>query len=428
MNARPCHRTTRPRRTLRAAVVVGLAALVASGTLQVGWSVADVAPTPATDAVATAARPLEDPDEDRAAEAAVAPVPAEDPPPSGTEPVDLTGMTLQQLQARAAQMQAEFIEASVAYESAAQQAEAAEEAATTAEVEAAAAITEADAAGDVMGQQIEAAVLRRDRCQPGALHHHHQPGPDPRRHVRRRDDQRPDPVQPVDDRRDPRHRTPPGRGPLRRGHLAAPDREPGRGRHQGAPRRHPGPGGQGRLDGERDARGRGQEGPVRRPRAGGAQQGGPRGVAAVPHDARQGARGAAAREVPQPGRPALRPLAAQGRPAGGCRGRVGQVPRPDRAGAARRDRRRRLRRVRPAGQAVRDGQRRPGDLRLLGTHPGRVAHPGPPPRDGPGRAVRAGPAGADRQRPGRRPGVLRRPRRRGGARRPQPGQRPDARR
>ena len=119
MNARPCHRTTRPRRTLRAAVVVGLAALVASGTLQVGWSVADVAPTPAMDAVGTAARPLEDPDGDRAAEAAVAPVPAEDPPPSGTEPVDLTGMTLQELQARAAQMQAEFIEASVAYESAA---------------------------------------------------------------------------------------------------------------------------------------------------------------------------------------------------------------------------------------------------------------------------------------------------------------------
>ena len=155
MNARPCHRTTRPRRTLRAAVVVGLAVLVASGTLQVGWSVADEAPTPATDTVGTAARPLEDPDGDRAAEAAVAPVPAEDPPPSGTEPVDLTGMTLQELQARAAQMQAEFIEASVAYESAAQQAKAAEEAATTAEVEAADAITEADAAGDVMGQQIE---------------------------------------------------------------------------------------------------------------------------------------------------------------------------------------------------------------------------------------------------------------------------------
>ena len=152
MNARPRHRTTRPRRTLRAAVVVGLAAMVASGTCR------SAGPPPTWHRLRSWTPPARPPGRSRTPTGIAPPKPrssAEDPPPSGTEPVDLTGLTLQELQARAAQMQAEFIEASVAYESAALEAKAAEEAATTAEVDAAAAVTEADAAGDVMGQQIE---------------------------------------------------------------------------------------------------------------------------------------------------------------------------------------------------------------------------------------------------------------------------------
>ena len=82
----------------------------------------------------------------------------------------------------------------------------------------------------------------------------------------------------------------------------------------------------------------------------------------------------------------LSPLKADRQPVAGVA--AVQVPRPDRAGAARRDRRRRLRRVRPAGQAVRGRQGRPGDVRLLRPDPRRVALPGPPPRHGPGRPVR----------------------------------------
>ena len=428
MNARPCHRTTRPRRTLRAAVVVGLAVLVASGTLQVGWSVADEAPSPATDTLATAARPLEGPDEDRAAEAAVAPVPAEDPPPSGTEPVDLTGMTLQELQARATQMQAEFIEASVAYESAAQQAEAAEEAATSAEGKAAAAITEADAAGDVMGQQIEA--LYSDGIAANPLLSIITTSPD-----RTLDDMYVDAMtsdqilssqsMTVETLDTERHRAEVLSAEATSLRLTA---------TQAAADTKV-------LLDDIQVRAAKVASTANATLAAAAKKG----RFANPEQAARNKAALAAWQrylttldkahvVPPPAKSlnradlpyGLSPLKADRQAVAGVasvrfRGRTVPVLPAETVAAV-------SGAFARAGQAVRDGQCRPGDLRLLGTHPGRVAYPGPPPRDRPGRAVRAGPAGADRQRPGRRPGVLRRPRRRGGARRPQPRQRPDARR
>ncbi len=152
MNARPSHRATRPRRTLRAAVVLGLAALVVSLTVQAGHSVSTpAAPVPAGDTAGTGTGPVED----RPRGVAAVPVPVVDPARKTTESVDLKGLTLAQLQARAAQMQAEFIQASVAYEAAADRSRSARAAAEAAEAKAAVAVTEADAAGDMMGEQIE---------------------------------------------------------------------------------------------------------------------------------------------------------------------------------------------------------------------------------------------------------------------------------
>ncbi|RYP87056.1 peptidase M23 [Nocardioides guangzhouensis] len=76
--------------------------------------------------------------------------------PEATPPtVDLSGLSVAQLQARAARTRTEFIKASMVYEQAASDAAAAKIAAEKAETEAAAALAQADEAGEVMGQQVE---------------------------------------------------------------------------------------------------------------------------------------------------------------------------------------------------------------------------------------------------------------------------------
>ena len=88
MNARPSHRATRPRRTLRAAVVLGLAALVVSLTVQAGHSLSTpAAPVPAGDTAGTGTGPVED----RPRGVAAVPVPVVDPARKTTESVDLKG-------------------------------------------------------------------------------------------------------------------------------------------------------------------------------------------------------------------------------------------------------------------------------------------------------------------------------------------------
>ena len=160
MHARPSHRATHPRRRLRAAAVAGLVALVVLGAGQSGRS-APVSASTSTDRSLQSYSSGDDdarttPEQDVAAADLV---PAEDAATTADEAAapmpDLSGLTLPQLQARAASMQADFIKASVRYEQAADDAEAAKDAADEAETKAAVALAEADQAGEVMGQQLQ---------------------------------------------------------------------------------------------------------------------------------------------------------------------------------------------------------------------------------------------------------------------------------
>ena len=160
MHARPSHRATHPRRRLRAAAVAGLVALVVLGAGQSGRS-APVSASTSTDQSLQSYSSGDDdarttPEQDVAAADLV---PAEDAATTADEAAapmpDLSGLTLPQLQARAASMQADFIKASVRYEQAADDAEAAKDAADEAETKAAVALAEADQAGEVMGQQLQ---------------------------------------------------------------------------------------------------------------------------------------------------------------------------------------------------------------------------------------------------------------------------------
>ena len=330
---------------------------------------------PARDAADAAARPLEDTRRGSRRRVRRDPVSAEDPPESVNEPVDLTGLTLQELQARAAQMQAEFIEASVAYESAALEAKAAEEAATTAEMEAAAAVTEADAAGDVMGQQIE--ELYSDGITANPLLSIITTSPD-----RTLDDMYVDAMtsdqilsnqsMTVETLDAERHRAEVLSAEATSLRLTA---------DEAAAETKV-------LLDDIQVRAAKVASTANATLAAAAKEG----RFADPEQAARNKAALAAWQrylttldkahvVPPPAKYLtgadlpyrLSPLKADRQPVAGVA--AVQVPRPDRAGTARRDRRRRLRRVRPAGQAVRRGQRRPGDVRLLGPRPGPCGAP-----------------------------------------------------
>ena len=168
MHARPSHRATPPRRALQAAAVTALVALLVtvgqSGHTEPGAPVTTSAPYrfPAASDL-TAADPAQSPAsgddvESRARRARAAgadPAAAADVPEATEQAVDLTGLSVAELQARAARTRTEFIKASVVYEQAAADAAAAKTAAEKAESKAAVALAEADQAGEVMGQQVE---------------------------------------------------------------------------------------------------------------------------------------------------------------------------------------------------------------------------------------------------------------------------------